>query len=336
VSTRLSSCAQLLVRLFTLVLRLYPDGVQREYAAEMQAVFCLKVADAAHCGAWTLIILACREALDLPSAIASAHFHAVGGRMQPYFPSTSDQTPWTAALLSLLPFIIAGPLRIILSYQPGWMPRQSSLFYLLFLLFSSLVVTAGLAIGVVKKFPRWAYPYAIYLAFSLYLLAGYALYLFHWNIYQNNFFLFLAAILFVLWLPGFRSFYRHIPQDWTLLSYGLYGLVLYLLASLDYDETPRLNLLVLLPSLLALCSALAHLRIRSAPVRIAALLAGTFAGLFFWLIPIFQGMVSVWIGIIIGMFMLMAYGIILAAILLAPMLLMPAIHSWRAWRASRI
>jgi len=336
VSARLSSFAQLLARLFALALRLYPVGVQREYAAEMQAVFCLKAADAAQQSAWTLFTLACREARDLPLAIVSAHIHAIRGRMNPSFPSTSDQTPWPAALLSLLPFFIAGPVRIILSYQPGWMPEQRSLFYFLSLLLSSLAVTGGFALGVAKKFPRWAYPYTVYLAISLSLLVGYALSLFHLNIYgQSNFFVFLAAILIVLWLPRFRSFYSHIPQDWTLLSYGLYGLVLYLLSSIDYDETPRLNLLVLLPSLLTLGAALAHLRIRSAFMRIAALLAGTFAGLFFWLLPIFFGMISIWIGIAIGMFMLLAYGITLAAILLAPPLVTLAIHSWRASRASR-
>jgi hypothetical protein len=335
VSPRLSSLADLFERMYALALRFYPDGVQGEYAAEMQAVFCLRVADAARQGAWRLFIVVSREARDLPIAMISAHLDAVGGRLQPFFPSTSDQTSWLAALLSLLPFFIAGPLRIIMGYQSGWTPREGSLLYLSFLFLSSLVVAGGFVLGAVKKSPRWSYPYAVYLAFSFYLLAGYALYLFHWSILQNNFFLFLAAILFILWLPGFRSFYRNILSDWTLLTYGLYGLVLYLLASLDYDESPSLGMFVLLPSLLALGSALAHLRIRSAFLRIFTLLAGTFAGLFFWLLPISQGMISVWIGAFIMLFMLLAFGIILAAILMAPMWLIPAIQSWRASRASQ-
>ena len=333
-NARLSSFAQLLVRLFGLALRLYPVGVRREYAAEMQAVFYLKAADAAQHSAWTLFTLACREARDLPLAIASAHYQAVRGRMNPPFPSTSDQTSWPTALLSLLPFILGGPVRIILSYQPGWTPKQFSQYYFFFLLLSSLAVIGGLALGAVKKFPRWAYPYVIYLAFSLYILVLYVVFHFNWNINgQNSFFLFLGAILILLWLPGFRSFYSHIPQDWTLLSYGLYGLVLYLLSSIDFDNTPRLNLLVLLPSLLSLCTALAHLRIRSAFMRIAALLAGTFAGLFFWLLPLFQGWVSVWIGLGMGMFLLLAYGTVLAVILLSPLLVKSAIHIWRGSRA---
>ena len=335
-SARLSSFAQLLARLFGLALRFYPAGVRREYAAEMQAVFCLKAADAAQQDAWRLFTLACREARDLPIAIASAHFQAVRGRMNPPFPSTSDQTRWPVALLSLLPFILGGPLRIILSYQPDWSPKYASQLYLLFLLLSSLVVAAGFALGAVKKFPRWAYPYPIYLAFSLYILVGYAVSLLHWNIRTgNSFFLFLEIILLVLWLPGFRSFYSNIRQDWTLVSYGLYGIVLYLLASIDFDNTPRLTLLVLLPSLLTLCTALAHLRIRSAFMRIAALLAGTFVGLFVWLIPLFTGWISVWVGVGMGVFLLLVYGTILAAILLAPLMVVSVIHYWLASRAAR-
>jgi hypothetical protein len=333
VSLRLSSFADLLVRLFALTLRIYPGGVRSEYASEMQAVFCLRVADAARQGAWRLFILASREARDLPIAIISAYLDEIGGRVQPFFPSTTDQTSWLAALLSLLPFFIAGPLRIIFSYQPGWTPREGSLLYLSFLSLSSLVVASGFVLGAVKKSPRWSYPYAVYLAFAFYLLAGYALYLFHWSILQNNFFLFLAAILFILWLPGFRSFYRNILRDWTLLTYALYGLVLYLLASVDFDESPSLSLFVVMPSLLVLGSALAHLRIRSAFLRIVALLSGTFSGLFFWLLPVSQGMISVWIGAFIMLFMLLAFGIILAAILMTPMWLIPAIQSWRASRA---
>jgi len=62
------------------------------------------------------------------------------------------------------------------------------------------------------------------------------------------------------------------------------------------------------------------------------LLVGVFASLFFWLLPIFQGMVTIWAGLAIGLFMLLGYGMILGAILLAPMLVKRAVHTWRASR----
>lgn len=255
--------------------------------------------------------------------------------MKKYFPSTLERTPWPTALLSLLPFLLGGPVRIILSYQPNWDPRQSSMLYFGLLLLSSLAAAGGLVLGAVNKFPRWAYPYAIYLAFSLYLVVMYTIYLFGWDIRDgSSFFGALAVILIVLGLPGFRSFYRRIPGDWTLLSYGLYGLVLYLLGTIDFDEAPRLTLLVVLPSALSLVTALAHLRIQSGFLRIAALLAGTFTGLFFWLLPIFQGMISIWIGVGMGLFVLLVYGMVLAAILLAPMVVARLIHSRRTAQAA--
>jgi hypothetical protein len=311
VNTRLPGSARLLVRLYALALRLYPPEVRREYGDEMQAVFGLRVAQAVQERAagstvfmktaernagpgragtltvlWRLFALACREARDLPLAIAAAHFYAMRGRMNPSFPTTSDQTPWPTALLSLLPFLITGTLGIILGYQPGWQPQQLqqvSQPFFWFQLVSALAVAAGLVAGMVKKFPRWAYPYPFYLAFALNILLMSAAYMFGWGYNWHNTFLpFLAVLLVVLTLPGLRSFYSNIAKDWTLLSYGLYGLVLFILAGVDKDESPRLTLLVLLPSLITLASALAHLRIRSAVLRIAVLLAGTFAGLFFW------------------------------------------------------
>jgi hypothetical protein len=321
VSARLASLAQLLGRLFGLALQFYPPGVRCEYAAEMQAVFGLKAADAARRSAWTLFILAVREARDLPLAIGSAHFQVARGRMNPIFPSTSDRTPWPAALLSLLPFFIGGTLRLIVSYQPGWSPKDGSQLFLYYLLASALIAAFGLALGAAMKFPRWAYPYPVYLSFAISLLAGYADSRYNWAFDgQNSFFIALAVILVVLWLPGLRAFYRNIPQDWTLLSYALYGLVFYLLASIDYDEHPRLSLMAVLPSLLSLGAGLAHLRIRSAFARIAALLAGTFVGLCVWLSGIFTGMITIVAGIIIGLLMLVIYSAILAVILLAPML----------------
>jgi hypothetical protein len=158
----------------------------------------------------------------------------------------------------------------------------------------------------------------------------YAVYMFQWHIKgRNSFILMLTVLLLGLWLPGLRSFYRNISKDWTLVSYGLFGLVLFLLSTIDKDETPVLNFLVLLPSILTLFAAFGHLRTRSTMLRMAVLLAGTFAGLFIWLIPIYLGMVTVWAGIGVGLFVLLAYEVILMAILLSPLLVTVAIQIMR-------
>lgn len=246
------------------------------------------------------------------------------------FPSTLDQTPWFSALLSLLPFVAAGSLRIMVSFQPGWSPKEGSLLYSVYLLLCTLALTSGLVLGAVKKSPRWLYPYPVLLAFSSYILRLYLGYLLPVKInLQSSFFLSLLIILIFLWLPPFHAFYQNIRQDWTLASYGLYGLVLYLFSAVDFDQTPKLNWLVLLPSILAICAALAHLRIRSAHGRIAALLMGTYTGLFFWLIPSYMGMITVWLRVGMGVFLLLVYGITLTVILLSPGLVMLVSRVWR-------
>ena len=128
-NSRLDSLANLFVHIYALALRFYPDRVQGEYAAEMQAVFCMRVADAARQGTWRLFILVGREVRDLPIAVLSAHLDVLGGRLQPFFPSTSDQTSWLAALLSLLPVVAYG---LLAGLSPSTVcsspPERSPLF----------------------------------------------------------------------------------------------------------------------------------------------------------------------------------------------------------------
>ena len=335
---RLSNYVQILVGLlFRWGLKLYPPDLKRDLASEMQTVLNLKIKAAALQGSRVLIRTAWHELLDLPKAIITAYYDVIRGRMKIIFPATSDQSPRTTALLSLLPFIIAGPVRIIVSYQPGWQPADASYNYFWFLLVSFLLILVGLVLGIVKKFPRWSYPYAFYLAFAFYLLIVYANYLFNWNFrLVNSFFLYILMILVLFWLPPFRTFYRRVSDDWTVLTYGLYALVLFLLSGVDFSETPHLNLLVLMPSLLALLAAYAHMRIPSVFLRIAVLLGALYAGLLFWLFPVFTGMISIWIGIGIGLLMMLAYGISLTLILLSPLLVLRGINFWRATRVSQI
>ena len=238
---RLSNYVQILVGLlFRWGLKLYPPDLKRDLASEMQTVLNLKIKAAALQGSRVLIRTAWHELLDLPKAIITAYYDVIRGRMKIIFPATSDQSPRTTALLSLLPFMIAGPVRIILSYQPGWQPADASYNYFWFLLVSFLLILVGLVLGIVKKFPRWSYPYAFYLAFAFYLLIVYANYLFNWNFrLVNNFFLYILMILVLFWLPPFRTFYRRVSDDWTVLTYGLYALVLFLLSGVDFSETPH-------------------------------------------------------------------------------------------------
>jgi len=311
-----------LSRLFSLALGLYPADVRREYAGEMQVVFALKARDAAQKSAWALLRLALREARDLPTAAGLAHFRNWRGDMNRYFPTTTDRVPWTTALLSLIPLFIAGPVRVMVFFTPEFSPESRSPLYLAFLALSALLLLGGMVVGALKKSPRWSYPYGVNLAFTVSILVQYLSYLNGWRI-GDGFaisLLVLVPILAFHWLPPFRTFYANIRQDWTLLSYALYGLVLFLLAGIDSDETPTLNLLVLLPSLLSLGGALGYLRVGQAMGRIASLLAATLIGMFFFWLPVFQGMVSMWLSVGMGLFLLLSSWVILGGIILSPLL----------------
>jgi hypothetical protein len=327
-----STLLRFLVRGYALALRLFPASFRAQYATEMQTVFRLQVGEASQAGAGRLLALAGRELRDLPGALLCVHVQADRARRLPFFPDTHDRTPWWIALLSLLPFVLTGPLRVVLIYQDGWDTPQMAQWYYLFLLASLALIGGGLLVGGWMKFPRWAYPYPLSLVLTLDLLARYLVYLLGASLSGMNFYLFLGAVLLVLCLPGLRSFYRQVPRDWTLLTYALYALVLYLMAGVDLDEAPRLTFWVLLPSLLAYGAALAHLRTRSAMLRVGILVAGTLLSLFIRLLPIFQGMVTPWIGLIFGSGLLLLGGALLVAILLAPMLVSRALHIWRASR----
>ncbi len=325
-----------LLRLYQQALRLYPQDVRLEYAGEMQAVFALHAQHAARQGARALLALALREARTLPPAAASAHFRSVRGRMNRYFPSTSDQTPWTAALLSLLPFFLSGPVRLILFYTSGWGEPNPGWYYLPFVILGGLLTLVGFGLGAARRFPRWAYLYAFALPAALAAIVTSTAYLYgRENYAPYAIFLFLAAVLAILWLPGLRSFYRQIGQDWTLLSYGLYVVVLVFLGGVDTDESPSLNAQVLLPSLIGLAGALAHLRIRDAFSRIAALLAALLVGMLVWLGPVIVGMINIWASLGVGLMMLVIYGGILAGVLLAPMLVNRAVREWKKERMER-
>jgi len=109
--------------------------------------------------------------------------------------------------------------------------------------------------------------------------------------------------------------------DWTLLSYAFYGFVLFLLFTIDQEETPILTFLVLLPSLIGLLTAFAHLRIQSATKRMLVLVVGSLIGWFFLLLAIFFGMSSHWseIGMLLGLFLI--YGAVVTVFLIAPIFL---------------
>ena len=320
----MSALISALVSLYRLLLRLYPPSYRAEFGDELLEVYDQALREAAEEGFWGVASRALRELRDLPGVLTRLHLpRRLPAMLTRLFPQTADQTPWRTALLSMLLFIISGPLGIIQSYHPGWDPQRLPWIYPLVMVLGGLTICAGLAIGTVKKFPRWSYPYAIYAIFLLTFLATYLINRTPWDINHEGWVLFVVvgASILVTWrLPAFRPFYANLRQDWTLLSYGLYACTLFILGTHDSDESPVLNLWVLLPSLIGIGGALAHLRLASATRRIGVLLLSMSVGVVIWWSPVLSGNTGTWQGtLVVTGILLMIWGI-LGALIMAPIL----------------
>jgi hypothetical protein len=235
------------------------------------------------------------------------------------FPQPSGQTPWRTAILSLVPFAFAGPLAVIHSYHPWWDPQQLPWISSIFVTVAALLLCAGFILGAVKKFPRWSYPYAVYVVILITFLATYLVNGTPWDINHEGYILLWVAVLSVLVtapLPFFRPFYTNIRRDWTLLSYGLYAFTLFTLIAHDQDVFPRLNLLVLLPSLIGILGALAHLRLSSALSRTAVLILGALASVPLTMFTLYGS----WMELLKAAGFVLAVWGVLVGLLLAPIL----------------
>lgn len=235
------------------------------------------------------------------------------------FPQTSGQTPWRTAILSLVPLGFAGPLAVIHSYHPWWDPQELPWISSAFLIVAAFSLCAGFILGALKKFPRWSYPYTSFVVILITFLATYLVNGMPWDINHEGYILLWVAVLSVLVtapLPFFRPFYTNIRRDLTLLSYGLYAFTLFTLTAHDQDAFPRLNLLVLLPSLIGILGALAHLRLSSAPWRTAALILGALAGVPLTMFTLYGS----WMELLKAAGFVLAVWGVLVGLLLAPVL----------------
>jgi hypothetical protein len=195
---------------------------------------------------------------------------------------------WGEALAGMLPFLVIGlawTMRVLVGFLPYvW------LGYVAFWLFIGgyLALLIGFGVGWVKGFPRWSYPYVGYvLVFTLYFMSvatpGFRI--FNYTFGSNDLwgwrawipFSVMAVIALVL-TRSVRPLFRLVMgvwQDWTRLSFGLYG-IMPLVVILSFDEVNRryqLPFLLVLTLVLA-GGALAYMRSARTWRRALALLIG--------------------------------------------------------------
>jgi hypothetical protein len=198
---------------------------------------------------------------------------------------------WADALAGTVPFVIIG-LATTLMESPWvvfprslWLGRLGAgLFFV-----GYLVLSIGFGVGWVKGFPRWSYPYTGYvMVFALYMMsvATPGLRIFGHAFQRNELwgwrswipFLVIAAIALLL-TRSLRPLLRlvvNVWEDWTQLSFGLYGMMplAVWLAFDEVDNSYQLPYMLLLTLILAE-GALVYMRCTHTWQRALALLVGT-------------------------------------------------------------
>ena len=227
---------------------------------------------------------------------------------------------WLGTLVGALPFLLFGPTTVLLAYPYSY-PRYVALVNIY-----PLVMLIGLAAGWRARWPRWSFPYLCvslllcdhWIAQSVgQLVQSGVPHVFgleqEWTVFgqfvQSLAFYVLvpAAVLILMRTLGWlRPLYLRIRQDWTQLSFGLSVVSALMLSGVDYDEDPQLTLAVILPGVIVLSSAVAHLRSSNKIQRVLSLLLGLIVAV----------TVSIW-----RHWYYVLYGMFLAGIVFLPALL---------------
>lgn len=184
-------------------------------------------------------------------------------------------------LLGIPVYVLMNGNAVTLSVSPGL--KQVLIAGLL------LVVLALFVTGALKRFPRWSLPAAGFvLAFLAYVSrAGWMEQQLPWlnrswlttliGYQMHIWILLLLTVLAVLllakvWRP-LRSFYARVYQDWTLLSFELYGATL-LALFFTFDDYLHEEIFVAVASVFLAAGAMAYLYCNRPATRTLALFAG--------------------------------------------------------------
>jgi hypothetical protein len=204
---------------------------------------------------------------------------------------TDEIYSWHSALAGSLLFIVYGLVLILGEIPPEWKLQGLVTFlYGIFFVFGLLLPSIGFGVGWVRGFPRWSFPYLgmmLFLATYLQRVSTPGLRIgtleffgdeaWGWRAWIPC----LAATLIALSVTRFssaplRGLLRRVWEDWTLLSFAMFG-CLPLLAIFGFEEIEYLYSLpfMLLLSILLLLTAVIYLHARLFWQRVLSLLLGT-------------------------------------------------------------
>jgi hypothetical protein len=291
----MSGSPHFVVWLYEQALRLYPRAYRDEYGAEMAWVFEQAIKETAPRGSAALVKLMARELLALPEAIAQEHQRARS--MQ----AMSDEKQalrsrggsWSEVLAALAPFLLLGIVPSLL----GLTPLSGRLGIVLGIAILSLLGGSVLVLGIlglVKGLPRWLLPYG---GILLATVTATAMGLLIWKLKppfwppkaREQWFVRHIAFQGVTWagililppilvwasslIPPLRPIYRRIRQDWTLVSFGLYGSALPALV-ISFDDYRRAEPYMLAAVILLAIGGWLYLRSQRPWQRMLSLFGG--------------------------------------------------------------
>jgi hypothetical protein len=284
-----------LVWLYGQALRLYPRAYRDEYGPEMAWVFGQTIREASRRGAAPLLGRVARELGTLPEAIVREHQRARSKQttMDEKRVLRSQDGSWREILAALAPFLLLGIVPSLL----GLTPLSGRLGIVLGITILSLLGGSVLVLGVLgllKGLPRWVLPYGGILLATV-TAAGLGLMIwklqpFFWPPKAREQW-FLRHVIFqgVTWagivilpsllvwvsslLSPLRPIYRRIRQDWTLVSFGLYGSALPALI-ISFDDYRRAEPYMLAAVILLALGGWLYLRSKHTWQRILSLIGG--------------------------------------------------------------
>jgi hypothetical protein len=243
------------IRLYAILLRLYPRQFRDEFGDEMQSIFTEALTEAAQRGHLVLIQTCVRELLNLPGAILREYLQARRISME-----NQSRVSWLELSVAAIPFLLYLVLPVVEELRLGWGGVP-----FLFLLGGLVIV---MIVGLFKGVPRWSLPaiglmLAIlnYLALGVFGMAvvmvileplfgisGFLLPLFaptlvpiFRTIFGSGFLylgiipLSLIIILVSAYIKPLLPFFQRIREDWTLFPFTLYG-IMPLAIFISFDE----------------------------------------------------------------------------------------------------
>lgn len=285
---------------YALLLQLYPHDFRDEFGEEMQVTFSDALKEAARHGTIALAQLSWRELRELPvNSVLEYGARFRKGTLGMNAAEHIDSRPlsWFETLIGLLPFFVFGPLNVWLAFPFPY--PEGSVARWFFASQTPLFVVgglAGLAVGWVTGWRRWVFPY---LGLGILVSAGWIVSESTRWVYATglsreipfigqvvmtwaSFALVVAAFAVVLLavavlmrtVGSIRLLYLRLVRDWTQLSFGLSIIAAILLGGVDHEEDRNLTLLLVLPSVAALLTALFYLRSRTPRQRAWMLVFG--------------------------------------------------------------